>query len=126
MRTNIEIDDALIREALRLTGLKTQRAVVEAGLKALVRLNRQRKTPIWSTRFIGRAIWTKAGRAASLRDTRRYLGVDRPPASLGHGAGLVSALTDFDAGICIERGHTLLHSDRDFAPMESLLGLQTL
>ena len=26
---------------------------------------------------------------------------------------------------CIERGHRLLHSDRDFAPMESLLGLQT-
>jgi predicted nucleic acid-binding protein len=27
---------------------------------------------------------------------------------------------------CIGRGHTLLHSDRDFAPMESRLGLQTL
>jgi predicted nucleic acid-binding protein len=26
---------------------------------------------------------------------------------------------------CIERGHLLLHSDRDFAPMESLLGLET-
>jgi predicted nucleic acid-binding protein len=26
---------------------------------------------------------------------------------------------------CIERGHTLLHSDRDFAPMESFLGLKT-
>jgi predicted nucleic acid-binding protein len=26
---------------------------------------------------------------------------------------------------CIERGHLLLHSDRDFAPIESLLGLQT-
>jgi len=26
---------------------------------------------------------------------------------------------------CIERGHLLLHSDRDFAPMESFLGLQT-
>jgi predicted nucleic acid-binding protein len=26
----------------------------------------------------------------------------------------------------IERGHALLHSDRDFAPMESLLGLQTV
>jgi predicted nucleic acid-binding protein len=25
---------------------------------------------------------------------------------------------------CIERGHTLLHSDRDFTPMERLLGLQ--
>jgi predicted nucleic acid-binding protein len=27
---------------------------------------------------------------------------------------------------CIERGHRLLHSDRDFEPMERLLGLQTL
>jgi predicted nucleic acid-binding protein len=26
---------------------------------------------------------------------------------------------------CIERGHSLLHSDRDFVPMERLLGLQT-
>ena len=28
--------------------------------------------------------------------------------------------------LCIERGHTLLHRDRDFAPMENLLGLQTV
>jgi predicted nucleic acid-binding protein len=27
---------------------------------------------------------------------------------------------------CIERGHALLHSDRDFEPMERFLGLQTL
>jgi len=27
---------------------------------------------------------------------------------------------------CIERGHTLLHSDRDFEPMERLLGLNTV
>ena len=26
---------------------------------------------------------------------------------------------------CIERGHALLHSDRDFEPMERILGLQT-
>jgi Arc/MetJ family transcription regulator len=43
MRTNIDIDDALIREALQLSGLKTKRAAVEAGLKALIRLNRQKK-----------------------------------------------------------------------------------
>jgi Arc/MetJ family transcription regulator len=43
MRTNIEIDDELMTEALRLTGLKTKRAVVEAGLKALIRLKRQKK-----------------------------------------------------------------------------------
>jgi Arc/MetJ family transcription regulator len=41
MRTNIEIDDALMTEALRLTGLKTKRAVVEAGLRILIRLKRQ-------------------------------------------------------------------------------------
>jgi predicted nucleic acid-binding protein len=27
---------------------------------------------------------------------------------------------------CIERGHHLLHSDRDFEPMERLLGLRTI
>lgn len=27
---------------------------------------------------------------------------------------------------CIERGHALLHSDRDFEPMERFLGLQTV
>ena len=41
MRTNIEIDDELMMEALHLTGLKTKRAVVEAGLRVLIRLKRQ-------------------------------------------------------------------------------------
>jgi Arc/MetJ family transcription regulator len=41
MRTNIEIDEELMSEALRLTGLKTKRAVVEAGLRILIRLKRQ-------------------------------------------------------------------------------------
>jgi Arc/MetJ family transcription regulator len=42
MRTNIEIDDALIERALDATGLKTKRAVVEEGLRALIRLHEQR------------------------------------------------------------------------------------
>jgi Arc/MetJ family transcription regulator len=41
MRTNIEIDDKLMKQALRLTKLKTKRAVVEAGLQMLVRVKRQ-------------------------------------------------------------------------------------
>ena len=41
MRTNIEIDDELLHKALRVSGLKTKRAVVEAGLRTLVRLKRQ-------------------------------------------------------------------------------------
>jgi Arc/MetJ family transcription regulator len=43
MRTNIEIDDKLMEQALRLTGHKTKRAVVEEGLKTLVRLKQQAK-----------------------------------------------------------------------------------
>jgi Arc/MetJ family transcription regulator len=43
MRTNIEISDELIQEALRVSGLKTKRAAVEAGLKALIRLGRQKR-----------------------------------------------------------------------------------
>ena len=41
MRTNIEIDDELLQEALRVSGLKIKRAVVEAGLRMLLRLKRQ-------------------------------------------------------------------------------------
>jgi Arc/MetJ family transcription regulator len=43
VRTNIEIDDEIMRDALRVSGLKTKRAAVEAGLKALIRLNKQKK-----------------------------------------------------------------------------------
>ena len=41
MRTNVEIDDDLMQEAQRLTGLKTKRAAIEAGLRMLVRVKRQ-------------------------------------------------------------------------------------
>ena len=41
MRTNIIIDDKLMREALRATGLKTKRETVERGLRLLVRLKQQ-------------------------------------------------------------------------------------
>ena len=41
MRTNIEIDDNLMRDVLNSTGLKTQKEAVELGLKTLVRLKRQ-------------------------------------------------------------------------------------
>ncbi len=42
MRTNIVIDDDLMNEALRVTGLKTKKEVVEEALKTLVRIERQK------------------------------------------------------------------------------------
>ncbi|SPE29763.1 conserved hypothetical protein [Candidatus Sulfopaludibacter sp. SbA3] len=41
MRTNIVIDDKLMRDTLRATGLKTKRDAVELGLRTLLRLSKQ-------------------------------------------------------------------------------------
>jgi len=41
MRTNIVIDDQLMDDALKLTGLKTKREAVELGLKTLISLRKQ-------------------------------------------------------------------------------------
>jgi len=38
MRTNIEIDDKLMSDTLKATGLKTKREAVELGLRTLLRL----------------------------------------------------------------------------------------
>jgi Arc/MetJ family transcription regulator len=43
MRTNIEIDDKLMKDALKATGVKTKREAVELGLKTLVQLRAQEK-----------------------------------------------------------------------------------
>ena len=41
MRTNIDIDDDLMRQAMRSSGARTKRAVVEEGLRLLVRTRGQ-------------------------------------------------------------------------------------
>jgi Arc/MetJ family transcription regulator len=41
MRTNIVIDDKLMQDTLRVTGLKTKREAVELGLRTLLRQGKQ-------------------------------------------------------------------------------------
>lgn len=53
MRTNIVIDDRLMKETLRLTGLKTKREAVELGLRTVVRLRKQEEI----RRFRGKLKW---------------------------------------------------------------------
>ena len=43
MRTNIEIDDELMRKVLEATGLKTKREAVELGLKTLLQLKTEER-----------------------------------------------------------------------------------
>ena len=61
MRTNIEIDNKLMNEAIRISGLKTKKETVELGLKTLVRLKKQESI----RRFRGRLEW-----AGNLDDMR--------------------------------------------------------
>ena len=53
MRTNIVIDDELMANVLKLTGLKTKREAVELGLKTLVKLKKQEKI----RQFRGKLPW---------------------------------------------------------------------
>ncbi|MGA9389279.1 MAG: type II toxin-antitoxin system VapB family antitoxin [Candidatus Sulfotelmatobacter sp.] len=41
MRTNIEIDDRLMRRAMQSTGARTKKAAVEAGLRLLAETHAQ-------------------------------------------------------------------------------------
>ena len=41
MKTNVEIDDALIADALQATGLEATDRVIEVALKLLVQMKRQ-------------------------------------------------------------------------------------
>jgi Arc/MetJ family transcription regulator len=41
MRTNIDIDDDLMRQAMRSSGARTKRAVVEEGLRLLIQTRGQ-------------------------------------------------------------------------------------
>ncbi len=53
MRTNIVIDDQLIRDAMKATGLKTKKAVIEAGLEMLIKV----KSQISIRRLRGKVRW---------------------------------------------------------------------
>jgi Arc/MetJ family transcription regulator len=53
MRLTIDIDERLLRRAIRLTGLETRRDVVHLALETLVRLKRQEQI----RRYRGRLRW---------------------------------------------------------------------
>jgi Arc/MetJ family transcription regulator len=52
MRTNIDIDDALMNEAMEVTGLPTKKATVEEALRWIIR-NHRRKQALKDLRGIG-------------------------------------------------------------------------
>jgi Arc/MetJ family transcription regulator len=66
MRTNVEIDEKLMRQALRLSGLKTKRAVVDAALRMFVRVQRQKDV----FKLAGKVKWE--GDLDAMREGREF------------------------------------------------------
>jgi len=69
MRASIDIDEALLQRAMRATGFATKKAVVEEGLRLLVRLHRQRSLNALSNTTLPSEPEIRRGR--SQRDSRR-------------------------------------------------------
>ena len=63
MKTTIEIDDELMRKAMRSSGKRTKRDVIEEGLRLLVQTRAQAKI----RRLRGKAPWEGDLRASRLR-----------------------------------------------------------
>ena len=53
MRTNIVIDDMLMKKALDSSGFKTKKEAVEKGLRLLIRLNQQKEIK----KLRGKIVW---------------------------------------------------------------------
>jgi Arc/MetJ family transcription regulator len=64
MRTNVVINDELMTSALKVSGQKTKKAAIEAGLKLLIQLNSQAEL----RKFRGKLKW--AGDLDKMRSDR--------------------------------------------------------
>ncbi len=53
MRTNVVINDDLMKSALKFSGLKTKKDAIESGLQLLIKFNRQTKVK----NFRGKLKW---------------------------------------------------------------------
>ncbi len=53
MRTNIDIDDTLMKQAMKATGTKTKKAAVEVSLRQMVQLKNQRRI----LKLAGKVVW---------------------------------------------------------------------
>ena len=63
MRTNIEIDDRLMRQAMKISGARTKKATVEAALKLLAAHTPKVPSADFEGRSGGKAILRNPARA---------------------------------------------------------------
>ena len=62
VRTNVELDDVLVKKAMKLTGVLTKKAVIHKALEELVKSNTRKEM----LKFMDSGIWE-----GSLKDMRK-------------------------------------------------------
>ena len=124
MRTNIVIDDKLMRDTLRATGLKTKREAVEEGLRSLLRLKTTGRDPPAPRKA------ELAGRSG--RDEERQLILVDSSVWIDYFKGTITAQTERLDGLLgsepLAIGDLILtevlqgfHNDRDFNDARKML-----
>lgn len=81
MRTNIDIDDKLMKAAMKATGAKTKKATIEAALRKVVQLKKQQGILKW----FGKIDWE--GDLDAMRESRfpEWHGLPEKPAGKDSG-----------------------------------------
>ena len=146
MRTNIEIDDVLMREAQKASGHATKKQTVEEALRLMIRLRRQHEVDAAFGRY-RTAVDNDhlASRLARLRpklprqveallrrfeivsmvgDAIAVAGVRNFRFLRGRGITIRKTIDLLIGTWCIENRASLLHNDSDFHPMTRYLGLR--
>ena len=115
MRTNIVLDDDLVREATRLTGIRTKRSLVDEALRLLVKTKKRRSILALKGRIqFADGYDHKTVRARVFFDCRRK------------GLTVRSSTDCLIAALALERGDVLLHDDADFDAIAKVRPLRSI
>ena len=79
MRTTVNLDDELLEEARRVTGVKGRTDLIHEGLRALIERESARR-PAPGPAVVNPGFSRCPGGTLKRRDPGRYLGLDRPSA----------------------------------------------
>lgn len=61
MRTNIVLDNALVEQARKLTGIKTKKELIHEALRTLISLRQQSERAACAVSYTGKATWMSCG-----------------------------------------------------------------
>jgi len=141
MRTNIIIDDTLMADVLKATGVKSKREAVELDLKALLMLKQQEDIKAFKDMILAEVLqgfrqdldYQAAKTLLCSLPVHAMLGATMALKSAENcrklrqqGITVRKTIDTMIATYCIEHELPLLHSDKYFQPFQQFMGLQVV